>query len=355
MRLYTLEEYAEPRSISGVQLNSELLNPGTVICMQLYSRERFKATNAHFHHNQTTIPLSTLRIEGEIPSFNRVEEVFFKILDYTEPPRDRYKVECVNRIFNGGVFPIEQDKKEKTLKVALTPEIRTYLLEEVSYDVYAMKREINKLKTKSMAKLEAGKISLEEYNHQYAEAVKKYDEASLKLEKESDKYVLGDFYDIKLSFSLDCDDFKSQFINVGDVITAKRKNVKLVVDDSIPQPLQIESYPRYVTNWSGRILNPKVREIISVGNKVRIATIGPYGCVYMHVTRDMGDNLEGILMPTYLISNDQQDLIGYFFTFSRSAIIEVPEGWGPVNTAMGPQLKKYYTPVGFSATGATAV
>ena len=352
MRLYNIEEYANPRTTSGVDLEPEILEPGTIICMQLSSRERFPATHAHYDA-QSSVKIETLNIDGDIPSFCRVEQVFFKVLEYLTPPRDRYVVECINWVFNGGVFPIKQDRKERTLKVALTPDIRNHLLDGVDFKVWTHKRKLNTVKTKKMAKLEAGLITIEEYNEICNEAMQKYEAAKIEQAEESAKYTIGEMTGVKMSFSLDCEDFKGQFINSGDRITAKRKNVQLVYRPEILQPLIVKSSPTYVTNWNGRILNAKVRDIITVGNIVRVLT-EECGCVYMHITRDMGAQFEGIMMPTYLI-NGEDRWIGYYYIFPRTAISEVPQGWGIVNTKMESLIKKYYSDLGLGMTGMTTL
>lgn len=90
---------------------------------------------------------------------------------------------------------------------------------------------------------------------------------------------------------------------------------------------------RQVTDWSGRLLNKRVLDLLVPGCIVRIVVTnlkqGGGEALYVRITKIKDGSLWGVIQDTYRMFDYVGLPTGKEFTFRFSAISEVPLNWQP--------------------------
>lgn len=101
---------------------------------------------------------------------------------------------------------------------------------------------------------------------------------------------------------------------------------------------------RTLTDWHGKVLRPEARDLVGVGNIVRVVVKHPnlYAeAIYLRIVEVVGDNLKGVVLSTYR-SQEEYVKDGEIIEFKRKHITEIPDGDGfPENNNLG--LDEYRT------------
>jgi hypothetical protein len=329
MRLYTLKEFSKMKTTRGEVCGSatDILPRGSIVSLVLETREGSAPTGFYFPGGKY-VSFTEVEVQGHIPNTAcRAEELFFEIVDYVPPPKDRYVVKRVNWPVGIVMYPMHSDVKDITvrLKLKLSPALREHFVEE---ELYTPAREHKRRVRKLEKQLNKEEITLDVFEEQ----CKLSKQAYLEL-KESilAQLVAGGLKEVNCTM---CDkerglycDHESAFLKIGDQITAKRKNVHLVKDDTAASLTVVEGGSLFT--WNGCALDPYVLKYIAVGHVVRLSvkhSIGWSG-MYVLVVETTGESCEGVILDIYLIMEFDIKLIGTHVKFQKKDIIEIPHQW----------------------------
>ncbi|KXN65047.1 hypothetical protein CONCODRAFT_74494 [Conidiobolus coronatus NRRL 28638] len=345
MRQYILEEFPAPRNISGEELPShmqkEIFPPGTVVTAILTSREDRVPPEVSWC--STKIDIELVNPKPKIPY---QEELFFRIIEYLLPPRDRYLVERVDKP-NLVCLPTHQEDKE--VDIVLNEEMLEALMGEELWDGLRIRKNNSRILKKS---LEANEISVEEYSNRIDAIQEEYNKAKELARK---KYNLGQ--NVKTRCRLCTHSYvitKSEFLKVGDTMTIKRKNIHFI-KDIIPTKI-IFDIPRYLTTWSGNLLPPSARNYISIGHLVRCGIRIGDDCgafYFVLVDRLPDDQFLGVFVSLYVMDDFWYNYVGTYSVIKKEYVSEIPHDFmenKPIQSVIE-KLKRNY---GLTVTGYTA-
>lgn len=345
MRQYILEEFPAPRNISGEELpyhtQKEIFPPGTIVTAILTSREDRVPPEVSWCSTKIDIKLVIPK-----PKFPYQEELFFRIIEYLPPPRDRYLVERADKP-NLVFLPSHQEDKE--VDIVLDEEMLEALMEE---ELWAELRIRKKNSRKLKKSLEANEISVEEYSDGIDAIQKEYHKAKELARK---KYSLGQ--NVKTRCRLCTHSYvipKSEFLKVGDIITIKRKNIHLIKDNS-PAKITFD-IPRYLTTWSGNLLPPSARNYVSIGHLVRCGVRIGDGCgafYFVLVDRLSDDQFLGVFVSLYVMDDFWDNYVGTYSIIKKEYISEIPHDFME-NKGIQSVIENLKRNYGLAVTGYTA-
>lgn len=375
MRPYVLHEYSFSTLPSGEPITGggadalDVLPAGTVVSLVLESRDRVKTKE--WRTWDTGVRIEDAALIRDLPAQTRSEELFFRTVKYLPKPRDRYVVERIaesayiyaplSELEGAGTNVRPSTGAEVSLQLS-SAELRNKYFPIDSDDLLYDAR---KPLWATRRKLHRGEISQEQFDAAQAPLKKAYADLKDRLRKERDaKYPIGDSTKVRIEAYEEASlHSESAFLQGGDQITCKRKNVHFVGDPRIRLESQETARPWCVTTWDGTLLHPSIRDLVGRGHLVRAActfnlSAGPHTTIKYFSIVDVLSNgyLMGVLRGYYISGWDEESLglIGKYFVFHRDAISEIPHMWTE-NKSLEKPAEKSKQPKGLAITGITAL
>lgn len=369
MRPYVLHEFSEPTLPSGEPLasgmsdkNAVVFPVGTIVSLVLESRDKRKASK-WCTDSYPSVEIDDEELTRDLPAITRSEELFFRIVEYLPRPRDRYVVE---RIDHGAFIyaPMVDDcfgllgnhgRRNRGAEISLqvsNAELQNKFFPLNEDTLYQARRILDR----AQGDLRKGKITQEEFEVRRAKAKQEYTETKALLRAERDvKYPIGSTVKIRIvPVEEEAVHETSAFLQGGDQITCKRKNIHFVGEPGtsfhVYQPKE-KDFPKAwcVTTWGGQLLDPSVRNLVGRGHLVRAVCayhFSSWRCEtvnYFSIVDVLADDcVLGVLRAYYTAGwgEDMLHLIGKYFIIRRDAISEIPHMWpengsleAPVNAA----------------------